>query len=99
MGHLSDIGRRSAVSALRPLGICCAVGAAMVAMGSMSGCTLLGGMIESYRQQSTHAVPGDYAGLEGKSVAVVVIADRSIEADFPGITGTINARINDNILK
>jgi hypothetical protein len=75
-----------------------ALAAALLAgVAAVPGCTLLGGMIESYRQQSTFAVPAEYVGLAGKSVAVVVIADRSIEADFPGITGTLIDRINNNL--
>ncbi len=73
--------------------------AGILTLGGLSGCTLLGGMIESYRQTGTRTVPVKYDGIAGKSVAVVVSADRSIEADFPGITGTLIERINDNILK
>jgi hypothetical protein len=63
----------------------------------LQGCTLIGGMAESYKQNSTHAVPAEYTGLTGKSVAVVVIADRSIEADFPGISATLIERFNERI--
>lgn len=63
----------------------------------LTGCTLIGGMAESYKQNSTHAVPAEYTGLTGKSVAVVVIADRSIEADFPGISATLIERFNERI--
>lgn len=63
----------------------------------LQGCTLIGGMAESYRQNSTHAVPAEYTGLTGQSVAVVVIVDRSIEADFPGITATLIERMNERI--
>lgn len=76
----------------------CALCVAMALLASLlPGCTLIGGMAESYRQTSTHAVSATYNGLAGKSVAVVVIADRSIEADFPGVTSTLIERINERI--
>ncbi|MCC6429167.1 MAG: hypothetical protein IT435_20395 [Phycisphaerales bacterium] len=96
MGHLSTSGLWSTVREIAACALCCGlIGSA----GSLTGCTLLGGMIESYRQSSTHSVEAEYIGIVGKSVAVVVIADRSIEADFPGITATINERINENVLR
>lgn len=73
--------------------------AAMVASPAiLGGCTLAGGMIESYRQKSTRPVPAEYVGLSGKSIAVVVSADRSIEADFPGLTSTLIERINQRLI-
>lgn len=67
------------------------------AVACLSSCTLIGGMAESYKQSSTHAVAPTYLGLQGKSVAVVVIADRSIEADFPGLSSTLIERCNERI--
>lgn len=87
--------RRARVSLARGAAWLAAVA---VAASLIGGCTLLGGMMESYRQQSTRPVPAEYVGLSGKSVAVVVSADRSIEADFPGISSTLIDRINQRII-
>jgi hypothetical protein len=70
---------------------------ALAAGGMMNGCALVGGMLESYRQTGTRSVEAEYLGLVGKSYAVVVIADRAIEADFPGLSATITERVNQNI--
>jgi len=62
-----------------------------------SGCTLVGGAMESYRESSTKVVEPDYLGLEGKSYAVLVTAERSIQADHPSLvdylTGQMTARL------
>ncbi len=90
MGHTVYTGRRSTDPLLHAAA--CLVAALLLC--GLGGCTLIGGMAESYKQSSTHAVPAEYVGITGKSVAVVVVADRSIEADFPGITSTLIDRIN-----
>ena len=65
-----------------------------------SGCSVLGfggAMIESYRRSSTRTVAPEYEGLKGKNWAVVVIADRSVQAEFgdlvPWLTGHICDRL------
>lgn len=62
------------------------VGAAALTTLTLVGCqagVLLGGMAESYKQSSTHLIPGDYDGLVDKSFAVVVAADRLIQTSHP----------------
>ncbi len=52
------------------------------------GCQLIGlpaVMAESYKRSSTHAVEPEYTGLEGHSFAVIVAADRVIQADDPNL--------------
>jgi hypothetical protein len=61
-----------------------------------SGCAipaLIGGMTESYRRTSTKEVKAETDVLEGKSFAVLVTADRSIEEAAPGISATLVSRI------
>lgn len=83
--------------------------AATTALGalalSVSGCSIgaiIGGMAESYKESSTHAIDALYTGLDGKSFAVVVQTDRLIEASHPGLvahlTGQITADLAQNTL-
>ncbi|MBX3381465.1 MAG: hypothetical protein KF805_15325 [Phycisphaeraceae bacterium] len=63
---------------------------------AQSGCAipaLIGGMTESYRKSSTKTVKPETDVLDGKSFAVLVTADRSIEETAPGISATLVARI------
>ncbi|MGP1309199.1 MAG: hypothetical protein ACTS27_03250 [Phycisphaerales bacterium] len=73
---------------------------ALPALASMSGCWVplaVGGMVESYKESSTREVPADYLGLQGKSFAVVVAADRAIQAQFPGIVPQLVARVSERL--
>lgn len=66
----------------------------------LSGCAagkLAGGMIESYKQQSTHEIKADYTGLQGHSFAVVVAAHRAIRTEFPNIVNDLTARITQRL--
>jgi len=54
-------------------------------------------MAESYRKDSTKEVEAIYTGLAAKSFAVVVTADRMIEADHPGITDRLAAKISERL--
>jgi hypothetical protein len=61
-----------------------------------AGCTALGfggAMIESYRRTTKRTVEAEYTGLEGKRWAVIVVADRIIQADFPQIVPYITSRV------
>lgn len=71
-----------------------------VAAVSMNGCvvgTLIGGMAESYRQQSTKTVKAETDVLQGKSFAVLVSCDRSIEEAAPGLSAMLVARISERL--
>jgi len=63
------------------------------------GCTLVGGAMQSYRQNSTRTIEPDYLGLAGKSFAVVVTTERSIQAEHPSLidylTAQMTARLSD----
>lgn len=72
---------------------------AAVALGS-SGCfvgEIAGGMVESYRRSTTKTVEPDYRGLSGKTFAVVVSADRIIQADHPEVVTRLSIDIAERL--
>ena len=70
--------------------------AALVMPGCIIGAAV-GGAIESYRQESTHEVAGQYEGLTGQSFAVIVAADRQIQANHPTIEAELTRRISERL--
>jgi len=60
-----------------------------------SGCTLAGFLAKNYEENTPRSVKAEYTGLAGQSFTVVVRADRSILADFPGVADAISIRVND----
>jgi hypothetical protein len=69
--------------------------ALLAALPLLGGCNVLGfagAMAESYKRQSTHTVQPEYTGLTGKRYAVVVIADRYIQGEFPDIVAYVTAK-------
>jgi hypothetical protein len=73
-----------------------------LALSQMSGCIVgaaIGGMAESYHRTGTSEIDAEYEGIQGKSFAVVVSADRVIEGNNPGISARINQRVNDRIIQ
>jgi hypothetical protein len=74
------------------------LGAALIGWGA--GCSalgFLGAMEESRRRHSTRTVEGEYAGLKDRQWAVVVIADRYIEGEYPQIVPYLTAKITDQL--
>lgn len=66
----------------------------------LSGCqiaALVGGIAENAHRSGSTEYPADYVGLEGKSYAVIVSADRLIEADHPGITTRLTQIIDRDL--
>lgn len=70
---------------------------ALALAAANSGCELLGVLGTAYEENADHLVRAQYEGLKGKTYAVLVVSDRGIEADFPGVTAEITARINDRL--
>ena len=69
---------------------------------STSGCIIpaaIGGMAESFQRTGTTDVDAEYRGLEGHSFAVVVNADRSVQANEPGLLNRMTSRITDRVAK
>jgi len=68
----------------------------------LSGCIvgqLVGGMIESERRTGSKTVDREYTGLEGKTFAVVVSADRVIQADHPEVVARLSQEIATRLAK
>lgn len=66
----------------------------------MSGCQIIAFpffIAKEIDRQGTHIEPAQYAGLQGKSVAVLVSADRSIQADFPGVVPELAVSIAERL--
>lgn len=66
----------------------------------MPGCWVplaVGGMVESYKESSTREVVAEYTGLDGKSFAVVVAADRYIQAQYPDLVPQLVARVSERL--
>lgn len=70
---------------------------ALALAAAIPGCELLGVIGTAYEESADHLVRAQYEGLKGKTYAVLVVSDRGIEADFPGITAEITTRINDRL--
>lgn len=69
-------------------------------LGSAPGCVVaaaVGGMAESYKRGSTHAVAADYTGLRGKSFAVIVSSDRVLQGNFPTLLPRMTSRITERL--
>lgn len=78
----------------------CGLAGSVAALTVTPGCvigTLIGGAVESYKKDSTHAVDAQYTGLAQQTFAVVVSGDRSIEADHPGLLATLTDRVSGRL--
>lgn len=74
-----------------------AAAGAAAALVAASGCAigqLVGGMAASYERTGSRTVAAKYKGLAGKNFAVVVYADRVIQADFPEVVGDLTVTIS-----
>lgn len=71
--------------------------AVMCGLLALSGCQLVGGAIENYKRDSTHMIEAEYTGLAGRSFAVVVVADRGMEMENPGLTDYLTRTITDRL--
>ncbi len=66
------------------------------------GCNIFGffgAMEESRRRNSTKTIKAEYTGLKGKNWAVVVVADRSIQAELPDIVPWMTGKMCDRLTK
>lgn len=62
-----------------------------------AGCQIVGVAAENYKRESTRPVKAEYEGLAGKSFAVVVVADRSTQAEHPGLTDYLTGKITERL--
>jgi hypothetical protein len=73
-----------------------AILAILVSCAGSTGCAvghLVGGMMQNAEYQKQIEVPAKYPDLEGKSVAVVVDADRSVLYEFPQVIEKITTGV------
>src|SRR6185295_15062974 len=67
---------------------------------SLAGCSyvgILGVMTENYKRGSSHEIKSEYDGLKGKSFAVIISADRAIQAEYPQIVDVLCDRITTRL--
>jgi hypothetical protein len=79
------------------------IAAAAAAAGALAsaGCIVpaaIGGMAESYHRTGKTTFPAEYAGIGGKSFAVVATGSRMMEGEHPGLTARLIQRINDRLI-
>lgn len=68
----------------------------------MGGCIIAGIAAvagKAIEDSTPNIVPAEYEGLTGKTVAVVVSADRSAQAEFPTLVFELTRRINERLAK
>lgn len=73
---------------------------ATVAVLSGVGCAAAGVVAiaaKGVEESRPKKVKAEYTGLAGKSFAVVVSADRSVQSEFPALVTELTARINDRL--
>ncbi len=91
--HRNLVGLWAALSGIGGLG----------ALGVLGGCNLVGGlaggMVESYKRSSTHTIEAKHRGLEGKSFAVLVTADRVIQADYPEVVAKMTLELSERLAR
>jgi len=66
-------------------------------VSTSGGCALVGGMAAVYQETSTKTVPAEFVGLEGKSFAVIVAADRSLQGEHPGLLEAVTVRMTERL--
>jgi hypothetical protein len=75
--------------------IVAAIGLSLVSM--IAGCNIIAFAAMAADEAIPRTVPARYPGLEGKSFAVVVTADRRIEADFPGVVPRVIGDVSERL--
>lgn len=80
--------------------IALAAALALLGVGLLSGCNLVGivGVLgESYKRTSTRTVEAEYRGLEGRTFAVIVAADRAISGQHPALVPTLQTAMAERL--
>lgn len=75
----------------------CAAATILTGVSGLVGCQLVGGMITVYEENAEHEVKATYRGLQGKSFAVLVSADRSIQGEHPGLVEFVHSRVVETL--
>jgi len=72
----------------------------VVVLANSVGCTIVGwGFMayDEYRKSGTHIEKAAYTGLKDKSFAVLVSADRMIQANYPEVVPQLTVAISDRL--
>ncbi|HYE61300.1 MAG TPA: hypothetical protein VD997_04830 [Phycisphaerales bacterium] len=77
-----------AIVLLLMLGVCAAV---------LPSCQAVAAAEANRRRHSTHLVKADFTGLEGKTIAVVVAADRFIQSDHPDLVDYVTTNLTKRL--
>jgi hypothetical protein len=64
---------------------------------ALSGCNVVGAVADTYERNATHDVKAEYRGLEGKSFAILVGADRSIQSQMPMLVEEFTRRMTTRL--
>jgi len=75
--------------------VCLTLGAA--ALVGIPGCELFGVIAANEERYGSHVVPAAYPGLQGKSYAIVVQADRDMLAENPNLMEHLLANLNNRL--
>lgn len=74
--------------------------ALLAMLGAMQGCIIpaIGAVVgKAIEENSPKFVHGEYAGMGGKSFAVLVSIDRSILSEFPGLALELASRVSETL--
>lgn len=82
------------MKSLERLGAVLAIAACAAALGGCQIGAIIGAMASSAEHEGSHEVKSQYSGLAGHSYAVIVAADRSIQADFPELIPRLSEQIS-----
>lgn len=86
----------------RALPAATAAGLLTLAALASGGCAigqLVGGMAESARRAGKTTVAAQYKGLAGRDFAVIVAADRAIQADFPDLVPLVTREVTKRLIE
>ncbi|MBA4028587.1 MAG: hypothetical protein C0475_05550 [Planctomyces sp.] len=81
----------------RWLGLITAVGT--LALGGCAVGGAIAALEESRRRNSTRQIDGEYGGLKGKSFAVIVTADRFVQADNPELLPRLTEQVSERLAR
>lgn len=83
----------------RPSWPACLIAAGVLALCSawMTGCDAIGWVAKGIHDSGSTQVAAKYHGLEGKTFAVIVDADRAVQADYPGTVTIITTELTRRI--
>lgn len=70
----------------------------VLSASALSGCQIIGVMADTYERTGTHTVLSEYDGLDGKSFAVFIAADRVIQAQNPRLVPRLTTEITAQLV-